>query len=259
MNEDLQDKELEQPEEGAPEQPEEGAPEQPEEGAPEQPEEEAPEQPKREPRPVKHPPGLTEFSAKGADLEGMRQQLFKEATGKELYYQEYPEEDGSTTLYAYPRAEVLDLVYSLAYPIIKIVDDRATLKVKSNRAVTEFFVIIQTRRSGAYIGQHGQTLDALETLIAHTVSRVFPRWVAVYIDVDKYRQKRQAYLEGLIKKVVREIERDHRERPMKGLLPKERKFVHQYFSEHPYLTTESRGKGQMRTLSIVPREDIREV
>lgn len=221
-------------------------------------EEEVAEQPKREPRPVKHPPGLTEYSAKGDDLEAMRQQLFKEATGKELYYQEYTEEDDSTTLYAYLRTEVLDLVYSLAYPIIKIVDDRATLKVKSNRAVTEFFVIIQTRRSGAYIGQHGQTLDALETLVSHTVSRLFPRWVAVYLDVDKYRQKRQAYLEGLIKKVVRDIERDHRERPMKGLLPKERKFVHQYFSEHPYLTTESRGKGQTRTLFIVPREDIRE-
>jgi predicted RNA-binding protein Jag len=217
------------------------------------------EEPKRKPRPVKHPPGLTEYSAKGDDLETMRQQLFKEATGKELYYQEYPEEDGSTTLYAYLRTEVLDLIYSLAYPVIKIVDDRATLKVKSNRAVTEFFVIIQTRRSGAFIGQHGQTLDALETLIAHTVSRLFPRWVAVYIDVDKYRQKRQAYLEGLIKKVVREIERDHRERPMKGLLPKERKFVHQYFAEHPYLTTESRGRGQTRTLFIVPREDIQEV
>ncbi|GEM_PF-1097880 len=221
--------------------------------------EEVVEQPRREPRPVKHPPGLAEFSAKGDDLEAMRQQLFKEATGKELYYQEYPEEDDSITLYAYLRTEVLDLIYSLAYPIIKIVDDRATLKVKSNRAVTEFFVIIQTRRSGAYIGQHGQTLDALETLIAHTVSRLFPRWVAVYIDVDKYRQKRQAYLEGLIKKVVREIERDHRERPMKGLLPKERKFVHQYFSDHPYLTTESRGRGQTRTLFIVPREDIQEV
>ena len=79
------------------------------------------------------------------------------------------------------------------------------------------------------------------------------------MDVDKYRQKRQAYLENLIKKVVREIERDHRERPLKGLLPKERKFVHQYFSDHPYLTTESRGERPKRTLFITPREDIREI
>jgi spoIIIJ-associated protein len=110
-----------------------------------------------------------------------------------------------------------------------------------------------------FIGQHGQTLDSIETLVAHTVSRRFPRWVMIYVDTDKYRQKRQSFLENLIKKVVREIEKDHRERPVKGLLPKERKFVHQFFAEHPYLTTESRGKGPNRTLYVTPRSDIQEV
>jgi len=213
----------------------------------------------REPRELRQPPGPVVFSATGTDIEALKQQLFKEAGGRELYYQEYDAEGGETTLYGYPRTAVMDLIYSIAYPVIKLVDDRAIIKVKSNRAVTEFFIIIHTRRSGTYIGQHGMTLDALETLINHSVSRLFPRWVTLCLDVDKYRQKRQAYLEGLIRRVIREVERDHRERPLQGLLPKERKFVHQYFSEHPYLTTESRGKKNERTLFILPRDDIREI
>lgn len=212
-----------------------------------------------EAQPLRQPPGLDMYSATGKDIESLKQQLFKEAGGRELYYQEYEAKDGETTLYGYPRTAVMDLIYSIAYPVIKLIDDRAIIKVKSNRAVTEFFIIIHTRRSGTYIGQHGMTLDALETLINHSVSRVFPRWVTLCLDVDKYRQKRQAYLEGLIRRVVREIERDHRERPLQGLLPKERKFIHQYFSDHPYLTTESRGKRNDRTLFILPREDIREI
>ncbi|MBN2082160.1 hypothetical protein JW859_08120 [bacterium] len=213
----------------------------------------------REPRPIRQPPGLEMLSINGTDVDYLKQQLFKQGTGRELYYQEVEEEDGTFTVYGYPRTGVLDLIYSMAYPVIKLVDDRSAIKVKSNRAVTEFFIIIQTRRSGTFIGQHGQTLDALEMLINHTVSRVFPRWVTLCVDVDKYRQKRQAYLEGLIKRVVREVERDHRERPILGLLPKERKFIHNYFSNHPYLTTESRGKKPKRTLYILPREDIREI
>jgi predicted RNA-binding protein Jag len=210
-------------------------------------------------QPLRQPPGVDMYSATGRDVEALKQRLFKEAGGRELYYQEYDAEDGETTVFGYPRTAVMDLIYSIAYPVIKMIDDRAIIKVKSNRAVTEFFVIIHTRRSGTYIGQHGMTLDALENLINHSVSRVFPRWVTLCVDVDKYRQKRQAYLEGLIRRIIREIERDHRERPLQGLLPKERKYIHQFFSDHPYLTTESRGKKNDRTLFILPREDIREI
>ena len=212
-----------------------------------------------EPRPIRQPAGIDVFEASGTDVEELKQRLFKDSKGRELFYQELEGEDGQVTVYGYIRTQVLDMIYEKAYPIIKIIDDRAAIKVKSNRAVTEFFVIVQTRRGGAFIGQHGQTLDALETLVSHTVSRNFPRWLSICVDADKYRQKRQSFLEGLIKKVVREIERDHRERPMKGLLPKERKFVHQYFSGHPYLTTESRGKRAERVLYILPRKDIQEV
>jgi spoIIIJ-associated protein len=153
----------------------------------------------------------------------------------------------------------MDLIYERSYPVIKLLDNRAVLKVKSNRSVSEFFIIIQSRRPGNFIGKHGQTLDAVETVITYAISRAFPRWVTLNVDVDNYRRKRQSYLENAVRRLVRDIERDHRERPVEGLLPKERKFVHQMFTSHPYLTTESRGEGTQRTLFITPRSDIQEV
>ena len=210
---------------------------------------------------VRIPPNLELFQVQGTDEAEAQAQLFKQAQGKELYYQtvDPAEEGGEFTMYGFPRTQVLDRIYELAYPVIKLLDDRAQIKVKSNRAVTDFFVIVQTRRSGNFIGKHGTTLDAAETLIAHTVSRQFPRWVAVTLDVDNYRRKRQAYLENLVRRIIRDIERDHRERRIPELLPKERKFIHQYLTDHPYLTTESRGTGQHRQLFILPRTDIREI
>jgi predicted RNA-binding protein Jag len=206
--------------------------------------------------PAQHMPRLEEFVATGGHPEELRERLFKQAQGRELYFQEQTPEEGEVTVYGYPRTAVLDLIYELAYPVVKLVDDRAIIKVKSNRAVSDFFVIIQSRRSANYIGKHGQTLDAVETLVSFLVSRRFPGKVSISVDVDNYRRKRQAFLEGLVKKIVRDIERDHQERPIHDLLPKERKFVHQFFAGHPYLTTESRGTGSERTLFILARTDI---
>jgi predicted RNA-binding protein Jag len=201
---------------------------------------------------------LTEFKATGSDANALRNELMAKAQGQELYFQEIVDEDGTLTVYGYPRTQVMDLIYELSYLVVKLVDDRAMLKVKSNRSVTDFFVIIQSRKGGAYIGRHGQTLDAAEGLIAFLVSRKFPGKVSINVDVDNYRRKRATQLESLIKRVVRDIERDHHERRIPGLLAKERKFIHQYFTEHPYLTTESRGEGQNRTIFILPRVDIKE-
>jgi spoIIIJ-associated protein len=207
---------------------------------------------------LRQPPGIDRFSATGADVEALKQQLSKEAEGRELYFQEM-EQDGEQCVFAYPRAQVMDRIYELAYPVVKMIDDRAMIKVKTNRAVTDFFIIVHSRRSGTYIGRRGSTLNAVEVLIGQIVSRKFPRWVSITVDVDNYRRKRQAYLEGVIRRVVRDIERDHRERPIRDLVPKERKFVHSFFTNHPYLTTESRGEGRKRTLFVLPRPDIKEI
>lgn len=208
---------------------------------------------------IRHPAGIDRFVAQGTDIELMKQQLFKESQGRELYFQSVEDEEGRLTLYGYTRTQVMDRIYELAYPVIKLLDDRSIVKVKSNRSVTDFFIIVQSRSPANFIGKHGMTLDAVEGLIAQTVSRTFPRWVSISVDIDNYRRKRQAYLEGLIRRVVRDIERDHRERPIRDLLPKERKFVHSYFTNHPYLTTESRGESRKRTLYIMGRTDIKEV
>ncbi|MCH7472812.1 hypothetical protein IIA79_07670 [bacterium] len=206
----------------------------------------------------RQPKGFETFSASGADAGALREQLAKEAQGQELYFQEVEGEDGALNVFGYPRGKVMDLIYDLAYPVVKILDDHASLKVKSNRAVTDFFVIILTRRPGNFIGKHGQTLDAMETMVGYAMSRRFPARVSLSLDVDNYRGRRQTFLESMVKKVIREIERDHRERQVPDLLPKERRFIHQHLTDHPYLTTESRGAGRDRTLYILPREDIKE-
>ena len=208
---------------------------------------------------VRQPAGVEVFTSTGTDADALRAQLFKDAGGRELYFITMePTEEGDITMYGYPRAAVMDLIYELAYPVIKLLDDGADVRVKSNRAVTDFFVIILSRRSGTYIGRHGKTLDAVETMVTHTVSRRFPRWVNISVDVDNYRRKQQNYLEHSVRRVIKDIERDHRERPLRGLQPKERRFVHSFLSGHPYLTTESRGESKERTLYILPRQDIRE-
>ena len=121
---------------------------------------------------------------------------------------------------------------------------------------TEVLVIIRSRNTGAFIGWHGQTLDAVELLLNAIVSQHLGLRLDITADIDQYRRKRASFLEALVKRTVREIEHDHTERPLRGLLPKERRYVHTLMADHPYLTTESRGRGGKRTLFITPRKEF---
>ena len=79
-------------------------------------------------RVARHPRGMNYFEASGTNLEAMREELHQKAEGQELFLQEFQaEEDGPVTLYGYTRNDVMDLIYAVAYPVIKIIDDRATI------------------------------------------------------------------------------------------------------------------------------------
>ncbi len=164
------------------------------------------------------------------------------------------EREGEVTYRAYAAEQVMTYSRQVADFVIKLIDPRARVEVKPNKDYTEFTVSISSREKGHFIGHHGATLDAIELMISLIFNRQFALNRLIHIDVNGYRDRREAALVKMIKDVIKDIERDHRPRPIPNLLPKERKIVHQHLSKHSYLTTESRGTGKGRTLYIKPKD-----
>ena len=166
------------------------------------------------------------------------------------------ERDGDVTFYAYACEQIQSLAGQVASFVIRMFDSRARISVQPNRDMSEFLVDIRCRNNGFFIGRHGATLDALEMVISVILNREFPINRIVNLDVNGYRERREESLIRMVKQVIKDIESDHKERPIADLLPKERKIVHKFLTNHPYLTTVSRGKGRARTLYITPRDFV---
>ncbi|MCD6118325.1 KH domain-containing protein [bacterium] len=162
--------------------------------------------------------------------------------------------DDEIVFYAYAVEQVKSLSNQVASYVIKLFDSRAVISVRANDDYSEFTVDIRCKHNGFLIGHHGATLDALEMIISVILNREFSVNRIILLDINGYRERRETSLIRMVKDIISEIERDHKERPVPGLLPKERKIIHRHLNNHPYLTTISIGKGRARTLYIKPRE-----
>ncbi|MEP0814384.1 MAG: hypothetical protein HRF49_06935 [bacterium] len=163
------------------------------------------------------------------------------------------ERDDYTEYFAYALEQVEALANQVADYVIKRMDNRARVFVKPSKDYSEFLVSIRTKKSGLLVGHHGATLDALELIISVIFNRQFALNRILTLDVDGYRERREAALIRAAKSLIREIEKDHKPRPLPNLLPKERKVIHKFLANHPYLTSVSSGKGKDRTLYIAPK------
>ena len=161
--------------------------------------------------------------------------------------------DSDTFFYAYSAEQVDSLANQLVSYVVKMLDSQARFYVKPDRDYHEFNIEIKTRKTAFFVGYHGATIDALELVLSVMINRHFVLNRGIVLDVDGYRQRREAALIKSAKNVIREIENDHQPRPIPNLLPKERKIIHKYLTNHPYLTSVSKGRGKERTLYIAPK------
>jgi spoIIIJ-associated protein len=193
----------------------------------------------------------------GDSPEKMEADLREQFRGLDVFIWQTFLDDEQVSVSAVPVHQVYSFLQDVANKVCWLIDRNSSVKVKPDRQDrTQVLLLIRSYESGAFIGWHGQTLDAVELLLNAVISQHLGLRLDISVDIDQYRKKRMSFLDSLVKRTVHEIERDHSERALPGLLPKERRHVHTAMSNHPYLTTESRGRGTRRTLYIVPRKDL---
>ncbi len=106
--------------------------------------------------------------------------------------------------------------------------------------------------SGLLIGRKGQMLDALEYIIGRILARDEHRTVHVVVDSQGYRERRQASLEELARRMAAEARRRRRAVTLNPMSPRDRRIVHLALQDEAGLTTRSAGQGHYRKLVIVP-------
>lgn len=182
-----------------------------------------------------------------------RTQLEHDYPGVPFYIEVSRLEEGGYLVCAYRKDEMINFLTQFSNILVKAISSGANINVRPNRMFTTFLIHIYSNDQGLFIGYHGQTLDALETLISAAFNRNFLNFFEIVVDIGNYRSRREELLIEQAKHIIHEIELDHKPRPMPGLLPKERRIIHSFLTDHPYLTTESKGDGNNRVLWLIPK------
>lgn len=100
------------------------------------------------------------------------------------------------------------------------------------------------------IGKHGNTLASLELIITLIVTNKLGEFKRVTVEIGSYREEREQYLRELADKLKNDVVETGYEKPVRGLKPWERRFVHMYLQDDGEVMTESVGEDRDRTLVI---------
>jgi spoIIIJ-associated protein len=103
------------------------------------------------------------------------------------------------------------------------------------------------------IGRKGETLSALQYITRLIVSKETQRSIAVVIDVQGYRARREEQLRQLAKNMATQAVERGRTMVLEPMPANERRIIHIELRDDPNVTTESTGEADQRKVTIIPR------
>lgn len=103
---------------------------------------------------------------------------------------------------------------------------------------------------GALIGRRGETMESLSYLASLVVNRAEGPYIKLGLDVGGYREKREADLTALARRIAERVKRSGYSYEMEPMNPYERHIVHTAVGEVEGVRSESKGEGAERRVVV---------
>lgn len=114
------------------------------------------------------------------------------------------------------------------------------------------FVDVAVKEAGLFIGQKGETIDAVQYLLNVAIYRDHPFSKRIVVDSEGYRQRRVEAIQGMAHRTARRALREQRPLSLPPMPPAERRVVHLFLKENPRVTTSSDGEDEERRVIVSP-------
>jgi spoIIIJ-associated protein len=108
---------------------------------------------------------------------------------------------------------------------------------------------------GILIGRRGQTLATLQYMLRIMVSHQTKVWTPIVIDVEGYKQRRSEALQALAVRMAEQVRTRGTPFTLEPMPAYERRIIHLALADHPDVTTQSIGEGELRKVVILPEKD----
>lgn len=113
-------------------------------------------------------------------------------------------------------------------------------------------VDVSPDNTALFIGQKGETIDALQYLINASLNKGRTSRARIVLDAEGYRQRRVEAIQGMAHRTARRALREERTIELPPMNPAERRVVHLFLRDNPKVTTDSEGSGDGRRVRITP-------
>ena len=123
-------------------------------------------------------------------------------------------------------------------------------EVSEGSHIRPLHVDIKGKDLSILIGRRGDTLSALQYITRLIVGKELQRPVAVVIDVEGYRARRERQLRQLAKRMAQQAIERGRSMSLEPMPANERRIIHIELRDHPQVYTESVGEGDRRKVTI---------
>jgi spoIIIJ-associated protein len=143
-------------------------------------------------------------------------------------------------------SEVRDLVTS----VVEAMGFEARVDVYD--AIGFIAVDVASDSTALFIGQKGETIDAIQYLVNAAVYRKRPFAKRIVLDAEGYRQRRVEAIQGIAHRTARRAVREGRTVELPPMSPAERRVVHLFLRDNPRVTTASEGSGDNRRVKVSP-------
>ena len=104
---------------------------------------------------------------------------------------------------------------------------------------------------GVLIGRRGQTLISLQYVVRLIVAEKLKMWVPINVDVAGYKKRRYESLQNLALRLAEQVKSNRRLIMLEPMPADERRIIHLTLADHPDITTQSMGEGEMRKVAIL--------
>jgi spoIIIJ-associated protein len=146
--------------------------------------------------------------------------------------------------------ELLDEVRNMVTSLVDAMGFEARIDVYD--ASGFIAVDVASDSTALFIGQKGETIDAVQYLVNAAIYRNRPFVKRIVLDAEGYRQRRVEAIQGIAHRTARRAMRERRAVELPPMSPAERRVVHIYLRDNPNVTTASEGTGDNRRVRISP-------
>jgi spoIIIJ-associated protein len=179
------------------------------------------------------------------------EQIAEEAVKKDVQSMIQPTFD-ETRLHTFPD-DPLDLGQNVLQRIVDSITADAKIRVDQNSNRILFNIV--GGNSAIIIGKHGQTLEAIQSIVEKIINKHNQNRIRVEVDVEGYLENRRKNLERQAARLAEKCKRIGKPVAVGQMNAYDRRIVHLALKDDRAVRTQSIGEGYLRKLMIFPKKN----